>query len=339
MKKVLIWDCDETLWVGTVVDGDDVFITPRMYSAVRELHARGVVQSIASRNHLDDVRKALSEFEVSDMFLVPQADFQRPKSQMVQHVKDELGIARYEDIAFVDDQEFNRVEVGQNCPGVLCIAPEMLSEAIEEHFSKDSYTEDDRRRVQRYRSEIERKKGATSYEGDYIGFLGSCGMELEIFNPSVKEMVRFVDLVARANRMSAIDGDVSAKSLWDTFHRSPESLLAINVKDKFGGYGTCGVAVLHAETPADCFVRALVISCRMQGKGIGSAFLGSIINQNVGRTVHGVWVETKYNQGMRNLYLWYEFSESKLGNKVHFSKKIDAAEGLPPWIDIVRREK
>ena len=77
----------------------------------------------------------------------------------------------------------------------------------------------------------------------------------------------------------------------------------------------------------------------MQGKGIGSAFLGSIINQNVGRTVHGVWVETKYNQGMRNLYLWYEFSESKLGNKVHFSKKIDAAEGLPPWIDIVRREK
>ena len=337
MKKVLIWDCDETLWAGTVVDGDEVFITPKTYSALRELHARGVVQSIASRNHLDDVRNKLSKFEISDVFLIPQADFQRPKSQMVQKIKEELGIARYEDIVFVDDQEFNRVEVERNCQGVLCISPDMVSDSIDQHFSKESYTDDDRRRVQRYRSEIERKKGATSYEGDYIGFLSSCGMEMEIFNPCGEEMVRFVDLVSRANRMSAIDGDMSAKSLWETYHRSPKSLLAINVKDNFGGYGTCGAAVLHTDTPGDCFVRALVISCRMQGKGIGSAFLGSIINQSIGNTVHGVWVETKYNQGMRNLYLWYKFDESRLGKKVHFSKKIEVLEDLPPWVGTSRR--
>jgi FkbH-like protein len=338
MKKLLIWDCDETLWVGTVVDGDDVFITPKNLSIVKELHERGVVQSIASRNNLEDVRSRISEFGISDMFLSPQADFERPKSQMVQQVKDDLGLARFEDIVFVDDQEFNLQEVRQNCPGLVCIKPEMLEDALDTHFHKDQYTDDDRKRVQRYRSELERKKGASSYGGDYIGFLGTCGMKMEVFCPDAKEMVRFIDLVARANRMSAIDGEISASSLWDIYNRSPSSLLAIRVKDNFGDYGVCGVAVLHSEGETDCFVRALVISCRMQGKGIGSAFLGTIINKNIGKMVHGIWVETKYNQGMRNLYSWYKFNESQFGHKVHFSSQIDAEVSLPPWIEVTERK-
>ena len=119
MKKVLVWDCDETLWEGTIVDGCKPHISEDNISHIKELHSRGVVQTIASKNLLPDVLDVLNKYEISDYFIVPQADFERSKSQMISCIKEALGLTKYSDFVFLDDQEFNLFEVEKNCEGII----------------------------------------------------------------------------------------------------------------------------------------------------------------------------------------------------------------------------
>tara|TARA_Y100000593_G_C4273840_1_gene318881 strand:+ start:102 stop:1121 length:1020 start_codon:yes stop_codon:yes gene_type:complete len=338
MKKLLIWDCDETLWSGTIMDGEEPSINTFTRNMVEVLSSRGVVQSIASRNLIEDIYEYLGVLDISDYFLVPQADLTTPKSKMIHTIKEELGLARFEDIVFVDDQLFNRAEVEIACPGITVCDPSEMPEIISKYFTKEHYTDDDKKRVQRYRSEIERKRGASSYEGDYMSFLRASQMEMYIFHPDEDELPRFKDLLARANRMSALDGNFTNEAI-DKIHRdTPECLIACRVSDKFGDYGLCGIAILD-KTEVDTFVRGIVISCRLQGKGVGSALLGMIMNIHVGRVVHGIWARTKYNEGMKNLYEWYDFNQKNIeGEKYHFFKHINKEESLPPWISIIYEE-
>lgn len=334
MKKLLVWDCDETLWEGTIMEGDDPMLTNTTIEIIETLHSRGVIQSIASRNLLEEIYEHLSALGIFDYFLVPQADLNTPKSLMIKNIKEELGLSKYEDIVFVDDQRFNLAEVEENCEGIITCLPKDLPKIVEKFFSKESYNDDDIKRVQRYRSQLERKRGASSFGGSYIDFLSSCGMRMDVFHPKGEDMPRFMDLFARANKMSALDSSFSEDEIIEAYDNEPTNLLACKVWDKFGSYGTCGIMVLKKDQ-GNTYIRCLVISCRLQGKGVGSAMLGSVMNMNVGTGIHGVWSKTKYNGGMKNLYEWYKFEDLCLGqNKHHFFKRVDEEVSLPPWINI-----
>tara|TARA_Y100000593_G_scaffold95131_1_gene200554 strand:- start:76659 stop:77720 length:1062 start_codon:yes stop_codon:yes gene_type:complete len=347
MKKVLVWDGDETLWDGTIVDGDNPYISEEKIEHIKELHSRGVVQSIASKNILADVLDVLNKYNISDYFIAPQADFERSKSQMISSIKELLGLTKYSDFVFLDDQEFNLFEVEENCEGIIVSDVGRITSLITSHFTKENYTKEDRNRVQLYKSEIERRKVSESHSGDYIDFLSSCNMEMEVFHPKDEDIERFCDLIVRANRLSALSmqfkkEDILAihnKDLSHSFDEnykiSNEQLVACRVKDKYGDYGICGLAIVKKMLWGEIVIIGFVISCRMQGKGIGSSLLGSIINNSkIG--VRAIWNETKYNAGMRKLYEWYKFKISEQSNftTASFDKESRYAVSLPPWIDI-----
>jgi len=267
MKKLVIWDCDETLWHGTLMYGEDLRLKAGVKDMLELLHTRGVVQSVASKNLKDDVLAKLEEFGISSYFLVPQANLETPKSVMVETIKDTLGLTRYEDIVFVDDQMFNRCEVEDRLSGIISCEYEDLEHMLEKHFTKDVYTDEDRKRVQRYRSELERSRGASSYGDNYISFLHSCGMEAEFFNPVDGQLVRFKDLIERANKMSALDDSFSNDMVDQMFMHHRNGLVACSVKDKYGEYGMCALAILEIY-PELVEIKGVVVSCRLQGKGI-----------------------------------------------------------------------
>ena len=136
MKKVLVWDCDETLWEGTIVDGCEPKISEDTIENIKELHSRGVVQSIASKNLLPDVLDVLNKHGISDYFIVPQADFERSKSQMIYDIKETLGLTKYSDFVFLDDQDFNLFEVEKNCQGIIVSNAKKINHVISSYFTK-----------------------------------------------------------------------------------------------------------------------------------------------------------------------------------------------------------
>jgi hypothetical protein len=84
-------------------------------------------------------------------------------------------------------------------------------------------------------------------------------------------------------------------------------------------------------------VNLLVISCRLQGKGIGSALIGGEINHVAedGKLLTGVWKETEYNAGVRALWEWYKAEITVQGDLVTAVAPAGKVE-LPDWIDVSR---
>lgn len=330
MKKLLVWDCDDTLWDGTLIEGD-VSLPEGRYELCKELHDRGVVQSTASHNLLSDVQQKLHEFDLYNFFLLPQAAFGVQKSWMVQTIVEELGLSKLSDVVFVDDLEFNRTEVQTMLPDVITCAPGMLDRVVKSHFTKDEYTDVDRSRVAMYRAEQARKESGKAYGGDKLTFLRDCDMWMIIGYPAPSDMQRVQDLVKRANRLAAAAYAFSDAELEQA--SAADELIVMWAGDRFGDYGLSGVMVMREDAPV---IELLVISCRMQGKGYGSAMLGTVINQHVGEGIQAMWQETEYNAGVRSLYEWYKFIEVKSGvdNVVSVIKDIGKPVDLPDWIKV-----
>src|SRR5262249_6044962 len=117
--KCLVWDLDETLWTGTVLEGDAVTLREGVRDVVETLDRRGIVQSIASRGHRDSALAALHELQIIGWFLHPQIAW-CSKAESIQRIADRLNLP-LNAIAFIDDQPFERDEVAHRLPDVLCL--------------------------------------------------------------------------------------------------------------------------------------------------------------------------------------------------------------------------
>src|SRR5713226_3594295 len=70
--KVLVWDLDNTLWDGTLLEGDAVRLRPAAAAALQTLDARGILQSIASKNDRDQAMEKLRQLGIEEYFLYPR---------------------------------------------------------------------------------------------------------------------------------------------------------------------------------------------------------------------------------------------------------------------------
>jgi FkbH-like protein len=152
--KCVVWDLDNTLWDGVLLEDPQVRPRPALAAAIRELDAEGVLHSIASRNDPERALAALHAMQLDELFLCPQIGWQ-PKSQAVRRVSEELGVAA-DSIAFVDDDPFERAEVETALPEIRCFEPYQLADpAVRGALRPAVVTSDARQRRSLYRAELE----------------------------------------------------------------------------------------------------------------------------------------------------------------------------------------
>ena len=72
MIKCLIWDLDNTIWNGTLMEEDNCCLKPGIKSILKELDRRGILHSIASANDEDLAISVLNKKGIYDFFLYPQ---------------------------------------------------------------------------------------------------------------------------------------------------------------------------------------------------------------------------------------------------------------------------
>lgn len=70
--KCVAWDLDDTVWSGTLLEDGDVHVRPEIVAAMRTLDARGVLNSIASRNDADLALARLRATGLDELVLHPQ---------------------------------------------------------------------------------------------------------------------------------------------------------------------------------------------------------------------------------------------------------------------------
>ena len=86
--KLVIWDMDETLWRGTISEGE-VFPIPANIEFIRLTADMGIVHSICSKNDYAIVQKKLSELGLWDYFVFASIDWSS-KGSRVRHIIDSL---------------------------------------------------------------------------------------------------------------------------------------------------------------------------------------------------------------------------------------------------------
>ena len=152
--KLVIWDLDNTLWRGTLAEGDEPSLFPGRAELIKNLTSIGIVNSICSKNDFEDAKEVLSQMGLWDYFVFPKISF-APKGQTVQTILDEMHL-RAANTVFIDDEISNLQEV-------LFYNPEItvLNQADCEKFFSElqiaANVDSDHSRLEQYK-QLERKQ-------------------------------------------------------------------------------------------------------------------------------------------------------------------------------------
>ena len=69
--KCVVWDLDQTIWEGVLLEDRHVTLRPGIVEVIQTLDARGILQSIASKNEHTAAMQTLARFGLAEYFHHP----------------------------------------------------------------------------------------------------------------------------------------------------------------------------------------------------------------------------------------------------------------------------
>jgi FkbH-like protein len=272
--KCVVWDLDNTLWDGVLVEdgAERLRLKPGVAEVIAELDRRGILQSVASKNNHDDAMAMLQELGISDYFLHPQISW-GPKSAAIDNVARLLNIGR-DTLLFVDDSAFERSQVQSGCPDVRVLDAADLLSIPQLPYCQAPATDESRARRKMYRVEQERQAVAQTFCDDYQSFLKDCAIEVSLTPLTAENEERVHELTQRTNQMNFSGTRYDRQTLRAVQQTPHLDTYVINCQDRFGSYGTVGFGVVDRRDPR---LTDLMFSCRIQAKRVEHAFLTHLL--------------------------------------------------------------
>ncbi len=306
--KCVVWDLDDTLWRGVLLEGDRVALRENVADIVRTLDGRGVLQSVASRNDREQALGKLREFGLEEYFLYPQINW-NSKQSSITRIAELLNIG-LDAVAFVDDQPFEREEVAFSLPQVLCLDAAHLDGLLDmPRLNPRFVTEDSKARRLMYLEDIKRQRVEEEFVGSKDEFLASLGMVFTIARATREDLQRAEELTLRTNQLNTTGRHYSYDEL-DRLRQSPRhKLLLTSLRDKFGSYGKTGLALVECGDDA-WTIKLLLMSCRVMSRNVGTVLLGHIMRL---AAESGVRLRADFvpNERNRMMYVTYKFAGFK----------------------------
>jgi len=290
--KCVVWDLDNTLWDGTLVEdgAEKIRLRQGVVEVIKELDRRGILNSIASKNNHEDAMKVLKMCGLDDYFLYPQISWQ-PKSQSIAQIAQLLNIG-IDTLMFVDDQPFEREEVKAGVPQVRTFEAAEYLRLPEMEAFRVPVTEESRTRRVMYQQQQQRTAKQEVFNGDYLGFLKDCQMELEICPLEERNLKRVYELAQRTNQLNFSGNRYPQAKLKEIMESDFLETYVISAQDRFGKYGTVGFAVVDKREPR---LLDLMFSCRIQSKRVEHAVLCFMLERFDHRDFHANYLKTQKN--------------------------------------------
>ncbi|MEU6776637.1 HAD-IIIC family phosphatase [Streptomyces sp. NPDC046759] len=303
--KCLVWDLDNTLWQGTLSEGDAVRPADGVRELIVELDSRGILQSVASKNDHDLAWAKLEELGLAEYFVLPRIGW-GPKSDSVRDIAEQLRFA-YGTVAFVDDQPAERAEVSFHLPEVRCYTADRLLELANlPEFSPRNVTVDARRRRQMYQAGFRREAEQAVFSGPTEEFLRSLELEMRIGRATEEQLSRVEELTLRTSQMNATGVHYSDAALRDLLADAGHEVLVTTMADRFGPHGAVGVLLLRTQ-PGVWHIKLLATSCRVVSFGAGAAILNWLIDQAARAGAHVV-ADFRPTERNRMMEIAYRFA-------------------------------
>jgi FkbH-like protein len=337
--KCLVWDLDDTLWEGILLEGGGAALRPGVRETIVELDTRGILQSIASRNDRDVAMARLAELGVAEYFLHPQVSW-GPKSDAIRRIAESLNLA-LDAFAFIDDQPFERDEVKFALPDVLCLDAAASSGLLARPELKPRFvTPDSAQRRSLYLRDADRKRDEESFEGPKEEFLAGLGIVFTVERAGPGDLERAEELTVRTHQLNSTGYTYSYEEL-DAFRTSPDHLLLVaSLDDRYGTYGRIGLALVEKRA-ADWRLKLLLMSCRVMSRGVGGVLLTTICRRAQAARVRlqAEFIANDRNRIMLVAYRFAGFQDGGTDGGVNLLEaNLDRQFAYPPNIRVVEPE-
>jgi FkbH-like protein len=301
LVKCVVWDLDDTLWRGTVAEGDEPLVGDATRAVIAELDRRGILQSVASRNDPAMGEVALRRVGLADYFVHPQIGWGE-KTAAIAVIADALGIG-LDSVVFVDDSPFERAAMAHEHVEVRCIAPDELAQLLADEVFSPHLDGDHSERRRFHQADGVRRAAETSFSGSKVAFLQSLDLRMTIRPLEETDIDRAVELIDRTNQLNATGTSLSSAELRTLRWSAGHLVLVCELADDFGDYGVVGLAVLAvASTRWDLMM--FLMSCRVLARNAGGALLSWLMRKakECDATLWARFVKTA-----RNRPLWITF--------------------------------
>jgi len=315
-RKCLVLDCDNTLWGGVVgEDGLEGIKLGTTYPGsaylafqrqILELHARGVIIALVSKNNEADVWEVFDRHP--DMLLkrehIASAYINwQDKAANLRSVAKDLNIAT-ESLVFVDDSAFELGLVEAELPEVATIRvdPRRPSDARWllsscGHFDLPNLTAEDRKRGSLYQAERSRRDAAAA-ASDLAGYCRSLKIGLTLDFANDLSIPRLAQQTQKTNQFNLTtrrysDADMAALA------RDPTvEVIGCKAEDKYGDMGIIGTAIVRYRGET-AYLDTFLMSCRALGRGIERRFLFEVLTSAARRGAQSMsadFIPTAKNQ-------------------------------------------
>jgi len=275
--KCVVWDLDNTMWQGILVEGAELIPNQDAIDTIKALDQRGILNSVVSKNNFDDAWSQLQKLGIDEYFLYPQINWQ-PKGENVRRIAKNLNI-NIDTFALVDDNPFEREEVTNLNPEVQALDVDQVPGLLELPRFKGSDSAEAGMRRQMYKDTIEREQEQERLGADYLEFLRSCEIVLDIEPFDEPYRARVTELVQRTNQLNFSGRHYSAEDLGPMLDDPAREKWVLKCSDKFGTYGIVGFGLV--ERGGDVVtVLDFMLSCRVQGKFIEQAFFKFLVDRD-----------------------------------------------------------
>jgi FkbH-like protein len=279
--KCIAWDLDNTLWNGVLVeDGiEKLRLKDGIVEVIQALDARGILNSIVSKNNPEEALQVIEKFGLHEYFLCPQISWQ-PKSQGIEAIAKQLNIG-IASILFVDDSTFELEEVKSVFPEVQTMSAEDYGGLLEKPECQVPVTDESKQRRKFYKIEMDRQDAAKNFSTDYIAFLRHCHIQLKIQPMTEANLERVHELTQRTNQMNFSGNRYDREVLRNLLSNPYLDTFVMSCEDRFGSYGVIGFSIVDRREPR---MTDLMFSCRIQSKRVEHAFLAQAIRKYMAET-------------------------------------------------------
>lgn len=350
-KKIIIVDCDNTLWGGLVgengwkkirLGGHDYIgeAFKNFQFHLKALSNSGIQLAICSKN---EEKVVMDAFKHHSEMILKKNDFisfkinWHSKSENIKKILKEVNLGMSSAV-FIDDNPVERENVKLALPEIL--VPHWDDDPTEsvnrlnrlKCFNYSSFTKEDRNRKKMYLTEAKRVEIKHKSKTEDI-WLKTIQTKVKVKSVNSENIVRTIQLLNKTNQLNLTTRRFTENTFKKNFKKPNNLIKVIYVSDKFGDLGLVGIIGLSINN-GKSILTDYVLSCRAMGRKIEDLmfYLAIKYSKNNGAKI----IEAKYIKTKRNMPTLEIFNKSKLNQKKknHFVSNKFSEFKKPKFISI-----
>jgi FkbH-like protein len=311
-KKVLVLDCDNTLWGGVVSeDGIDSLTLGgdgqgRIYLDFQRIilqhHKNGLILALSSKNNEEDV---LNVFNNHPNMLIKLENITayrinwQNKSENIQELSKELNLG-VDSFIFWDDNPIERQEVSYNLPEVSVPSipnsiefwPKTLAEL--NSLTKLYITEEDLSKNIQYEIKNKFEKNISVVK-DKPTFLKSINQKINHFEIDQFNLQRAEQICLKTNQFNFRSIRHTKAQLMKLLKTDVQFSFLTHLADDYGDHGLIGLVIVRKTHLGLNYIDTFALSCRAFGRDIEYEMMKNIIKESKKMGINELYCEFVFN--------------------------------------------